>query len=138
MMKKNCILPGLAAGVLLWLSGCCSVDELELERTVRRNVEASEKKDIENVLKDVDPPLREATGKMLKALFDKYDLSFKIESCRVLSLTADTAQVEVVMVTRKLKGPAFRDNRSTALHTLKKRSDGWKLAGQEIRTIKEL
>lgn len=140
-MKKFYILPlltGITAAFLLFLNGCCSPEERELEKTILRNVEASARKDIETVLKDVDPPLREATREVLEDLFKKYDLSFRIERCRVKALAADTAQVEVVMVTKKVKGPAFRDNRSITLHTLKKRSDGWKLAGQEIKKISEL
>ena len=132
------LLTGITAAFLLFLNGCCSAEERELEKTILRNVEASARKDIETVLKDVDPPLREATREVLEDLFKKYDLSFRIERCRVKALAADTAQVEVVMVTKKVKGPAFRDNRSITLHTLKKRSDGWKLAGQEIKKISEL
>lgn len=64
-----------------------------------------------------------ATESMIKQLFDGYDLEYKIAGMKVLEENDTEAEVEFVQITTKLKGPAFKNNKATGVHTLKKDGD---------------
>lgn len=104
-----------------------------------RNLKGLQEKDIEMAMQDIDEgPLKENTRKMTQMLFDRFDLTCKVLDFKVVSADNDTAVIEVTMETRKVRGPAFNDHVGTAVHTLKKRPSGWKLAGSKIKSIKML
>ena len=84
-------------------------------------------------LMDIDDNLKEATKKIDTIIFSQYDLSYTLLDFKVISVKNDTAIIEIRQETKKIKGPAFRDNIITAVHTLKKRPNGWKIADTQIK-----
>lgn len=113
--------------------------ERELKAVLLRNLKGMQDKNLELALTDIDEgPIKENNKRMMQMLFDRYDLTYKILDFKVISADKDTAVIEVTQETRKINGPAFGDNVSTALHTLKKRPSGWKFAGSKIKSIKML
>ncbi|MDP4088711.1 MAG: zinc ribbon domain-containing protein [Bacillota bacterium] len=80
----------------------------------------------------------EATKDSLKKVFDNYDLRYTIESLTTLSTSSNDAQVEVVMLTEKFKGPDFRNNRTTTIHHLKKINGQWKIYKSDIKNVQYL
>ena len=113
--------------------------ERELKAVFMRNLKGLQEKDIEMAMQDIDEgPLKENTRKMTQMLFDRFDLTYKVLDFKVVSADKDTAVIEVTMETRKVRGPAFNDHVGTAVHTLKKRPSGWKLAGSKIKSINML
>lgn len=62
-----------------------------------------------------------------KQLFDQYDLVYTITSKKLLGYDSDYAYIRVTQVTKKVKGPAFRDNSIDVIHVLKKENGIWKI-----------
>ncbi|WP_409303413.1 hypothetical protein [Peribacillus sp. SCS-155] len=71
-------------------------------------------------------------------LFRQYDLTYKITKFKIISTTKTTAKVSVTQITKKVKGPAFRNNQVVATHYLKLVKGKWKFTKSEIQSIKYL
>lgn len=85
-----------------------------------------------------DSPAYPATESMLKQLFDRYDLNYKVVSMKVTEETDLEAKIEFVQITSKLKGPEFKNNKATGVHTLKKDGDSWKIYSTEMTDVQFL
>lgn len=85
-----------------------------------------------------DSPAYPATESMLKQLFDRYDLDYKVLSMKVIQETETDAKIEFVQITSKLKGPEFKNNKATGVHTLKKDGDSWKIYSTEMTDVQFL
>jgi hypothetical protein len=85
-----------------------------------------------------DSPSYPATESMLKQLFDRYDLNYKLVSIKVLEDNDSEAKIQFVQVTTKLAGPEFKNNQATGIHTLKKDGDSWKIFSTEMTNVQLL
>lgn len=85
-----------------------------------------------------DSPAYPATESMLKQLFERYDLNYKVVSMKVTEETDLEAKIEFVQITSKLKGPEFKNNKATGVHTLKKDGDSWKIYSTEMTDVRFL
>jgi hypothetical protein len=85
-----------------------------------------------------DSPSYAASEIMVKQLFDRYDLEYKIVSMKVLEDNDSEAKIEFVQITTKLNGPEFKDNKATGIHTLKKNGDSWKIYSTKITDVQQL
>ena len=133
--------------------------EAELRSVIERNLKGLQEENLELALRDIDDSLKENTRYKMMVRFKFYDLSYKLLSFKVISIKKDTADVEVVQETKKIKGLAFvtpcvntesgalmykyqeypyQDNVATVVHTLKKRFDGWKIVDTKIKETKYL
>jgi ketosteroid isomerase-like protein len=124
--------------VLMSLS-CSSSKEKEkaaIEQLIKSNAEFFQKEELDAYIGTLDPtsPEIENTRAMMVELFENYDLKLTIESTRILKMSDNKADVEVVQVTSKVNGGEFRDNRINIVHQLKKIDGAWKITGS--KTIK--
>lgn len=85
-----------------------------------------------------ESPNYPAIESMAKLIFQRYDLVYTIESIKVLEENDSEAKVEFTQLTKKTKGPEFKDNRTTGIHTLRKDGDSWKIYSTEMKGIKFL
>jgi hypothetical protein len=85
-----------------------------------------------------DSPAFPATESMLKQLFDRYDLNYKLVSLKVLEDNDSEAKIQFVQVTTKLAGPEFKNNQATGIHTLKKDGNSWKIFSTEMTNVQLL
>ena len=117
-------------------------EQAELEAVIQHNLKAMNDEDLEAYMSDIyigaDPTLVTSTRALMEAAFEEFDLSNKIISFKVISCDGDNAVVEVVQETKKIKGPAFQDNRTTVEHTMKKTADGWKLFKTKLKKAEML
>lgn len=118
---------------------CSSSKEKEkgaIEQLIKNNAEFFQKEDLESYIGTLDPtsPEIENTRAMMVELFENYDLKLTIESTRILKISENKADVEVVQVTSKVSGGDFRDNKINIVHNLKKVDGAWKISGS--KTIK--
>jgi len=67
-----------------------------------------------------------------KKTFEMYDLKYKIENIKVLEQSKGEAKVEFTQVTTKIKGPDFKNNKTTGVHILQKEGDSWKIYSTEM------
>lgn len=129
----------------LFMSGCGkpekpidSATEAELKNVIQRNLKGNQEENMEIALMDLDEGIRSNTEAVLKNIFANYDLSYKLNSFKVVRFDGETAEVEVVQETKKIRGPAFDDNVITIIHTLKKRPSGWKFTASKITSFKKI
>ena len=85
-----------------------------------------------------ESPSYPATESMIKQLFSRYDLDYKVVEMKVIEETDTEAKVEFVQITTKLTGPAFKNNKTTGVHTLKKVGDSWKIYATEMTDVQFL
>jgi hypothetical protein len=71
-------------------------------------------------------------------MYRTFDLDTRLRNVQLVQATDREARVSFVLVTRKVRGPAFRDNQIEGVMTLRKDDGEWKLFGQEVDDIKYL
>ena len=129
-------------GALALLSSCShkAVVPGDPKTIVYENVKAMENEDLERVMATIDDQSEafDQTKKLAERLFETYDLRYELDSVRVLGQTETEAKVECLQTTRRVNGPAFRDNRIDIVHRLRNTDGYWRIYGSEIKRIEYL
>lgn len=133
---KKILFPALLVLAVIFISGCGSSTSSELKSIVVRNLKAAQAEKIDDYLKDIDEGLAVTMRPVMLQIFKTYDLEYKLISFKLLSSTDTTAEVEVEQETKKISGPAFQNNRTTAVHTFTKRPSGWKFTATKLKAMK--
>jgi len=117
-----------------------TTDEEQLKAVIALNAKALEDENFEKYNLTISIPASNinATKETLEKLFKDYDLRYLIESVEILSVSSDEAKVKVVQITTKLNGPAFKDNKVTAINYLKKISGKWKIYKTDLMNVEYL
>lgn len=74
----------------------------------------------------------------LQDMYATYDLHAALSGVELLEATKKEARVSFVLVTRKIRGPAFADNLIEGVFILRKEDGEWKLYDQEIENTEYL
>ena len=100
-----------------------------VEEVLRSQISALNREDAAAYLSYVHPesPNYAATRAEVERLFREYDLKHTLEKAEPASMTDGEAKVRFVQLTEKLSGPAFRNNRMTGTHILRKDGSMWKI-----------
>ena len=100
-------------------------DEDAIVAVVYANLEAAEDEDLDAYMATIheDSALYENTESIMVLLFDTYDLDYEVDDLEILEITKNEAEIRLVQITRRIRGPEFDDNEATVVHTLR-RSDG--------------
>ncbi len=108
--------------------------------TMRQNLDAAANEDLDAYMATLDPrgPLYNATETMMREVFANYDLKYELTDIKVVEKTDSEVKVQATQVTRKVRGPAFRDNKLVAVHTLRRTNGVWLLYDSEIKSIEYL
>jgi len=75
------------------------------------------------------------TRTALQGLFDEYDLRYDVYGLQILEQTDDEARVAFTLVTRKIRGPEFENNKITGVMTLRLDDGAWKIYNQEVADV---
>jgi hypothetical protein len=104
---------------------------------VRENIRAMNSKDLDKMMATIDEQSEsyDKTKELAGRLFAAYDLRYELDSATVIEKTDDNAKVECVQTTRKVSGPAFRDNRIRIVHLLRNVDGEWKIYGSLTKKI---
>jgi hypothetical protein len=70
-----------------------------------------------------------------KKLFDLYDLNYKVEDIKILEQNESEIKVEFTQTTLKVKGPDFKNNKTTGVHVLQKDGNSWKVYSTQIVNV---
>ncbi|MGQ9642381.1 MAG: TcaA NTF2-like domain-containing protein [Ignavibacterium sp.] len=110
------------------------------EALVNANVDFMNQEDFDGVMSTIHPqsPSYEMTEKLVKKIFEVYDLNYKIEKLKVLEKNDNEAKIEFVQITTKLKGPDFKNNKTNGVHTLKMDGSSWKIFSTEVQDLEFL
>jgi hypothetical protein len=128
-----------AAALACVLAGCSAKPNPEQEAvfaTVRENLQAMEREDINAVMATVHPetPNFEASKAYNEDLFKNYDLKFELIDLKLVSLKKGEARVAFRQKTHRVDGdtnepPVF----AQGIHTLKKDGGKWKIVSSAAR-----
>lgn len=139
-MKKLILNSFVLLSIIFFIS-CSSKKSYDTpEALLNANADLMNQEDFDGVMSTIHPqsPSYEMTEKLVKKIFEVYDLNYKIEVLKVLEQTENEAKVEFIQITTKLKGPDFKNNKTTGVHTLKMDGDSWKIFSTEVKDIEFL
>lgn len=138
---KKLILNSFVLLSIVFFVSCSSKKSYDTpEALVNANVDFMNQEDFDGVMSTFHPqsPSYEMTEKLVKKIFEVYDLNYKIEKLKVLEKNDNEAKVEFVQITTKLKGPDFKNNKTTGVHTLKMDDGSWKIFSTEVQDLEFL
>ena len=121
--------------IIIIITSCSSKEEyLTPESVIKANAAHMNEENLEAAMNTIHPksPSYPATESMMKQIFERYDLNYKIESIKVLEQNDQEAKVEFTQITTKLKGPDFKNNKTTGIHTMRKDGNSWKVYSTEM------
>lgn len=130
----------LSLTLLFIIISCSTENYYTPESVIEANAKHMNEENFDAVMNTIhkDSPAFPATESMIKQLFDRYDLEYKIVGMKVSEENDTEAKVEFVQITNKLKGPEFKNNKATGIHTLKKDGDSWKIYSTETIDVQFL
>jgi len=152
-LNKNILVKGMpmdssekiygAIIILALMAGCAAgpVDpDNVITAVVYKNMEAAQNEDMEALKATMDPlgPKFQQIDESMKPLFYMYEFAYDLEEVKVVKKSATMAHVSFVQVTRKIKGPQFRDNRLIGMHILRKTDGKWRIFRTLIKKVEYL
>lgn len=123
------------------ISACSSNEEYPTPvLVIEANAKYMNEENFEKAMNTIhkDSPSYPATESMMKQIYDRYDLNFKITNMKVIEENDTEAKVEFTQITTKISGPPFKNNKSTGIHTLKKDGDSWKIYTTQMTDLQYL
>jgi ketosteroid isomerase-like protein len=87
-----------------------------------------------------DSPAKADTHTAMQKIFSDFNLAYYLVQYEIISISVESADIRVTQDTRKVSGDLpFRDNRLTAVHTLRRTADGkWKIYYSEMEDVQFL
>ncbi len=127
----------------LILAGCGSnrsKDEQEIKDVIYKNIQAGNDEDVNEYMSTIDKGNKnyEHMEQMMNTIYSTYDLNYQIKDLKVTELNENEAKVQFVQITKKIKGPMFRDNRIEGVHTMRKTDGKWKIYDTKINKMEYL
>ena len=111
-------------------------DAASIRKCIEDNLKATDNEDIDAFWATCNPAVprqeKEQMIALMKSMFEAYDLSREIESYKLLKSDNKNALVEVVQITKKIRGPKYQDNRTRNLHYLQKIDGKWYIIKTEV------
>ena len=104
---------------------------------IAENIAAHNAEDIDRYMDTIHrlSPARLTTRAMLETSYRDYDLSSQIYGLRIIEMDEREAKVSFVLITKKIRGGQFADNKVEGTMILRKQGKEWKLYGQEVDKI---
>ena len=104
---------------------------------IYENIRASNYEDVDRYMSTIHTRSLSyaVTKSSIEEIFRDYDLSYHVSNLRVIEQDGNKATIYFVLTTKRINGPAFRDNRVTGEMTLRKQDGRWKIYNQEINDV---
>jgi hypothetical protein len=109
----------------------------ELFAVIYRNIQAANAEDVTAYMDTIhsNSPLYDQTENALRMAISTYDLSYSTSNLSVEELSRKEARVHFFLTTRKISGPAFRDNTIEGVFVLRPEDGVWKIYQQETLEV---
>jgi hypothetical protein len=110
----------------------------EIKDIISSNLYACSKRNLTMAMGTIHPesPTFESSRDMMRYIFARLRLKYTLEKTEVIDVRGDEARIKVTQATQKIAGnAAFRDNRVTIIHTLKRDGQKWKMFSSEAQSI---
>lgn len=127
--------------ITILLFNGCGTDKTEEEQAIKdviyKNIEAGNNEDVAAYLSTMDKDNKnyDRAEDMMNKIFSTYDLHYQVKDLKVIELKDDVAKVQFVQITKKIKGPTFRDSRIEGIKTLHKTNGEWKIYDTQINKV---
>jgi len=140
MMNLIKVVTSIIFLTLIFISCSSGEDYYTPESVVEANAKYMNEEKYDEAMNTIhkDSPSYPASEIMIKQLFERYDLNYKIVSMKVIEDNNSEAKIEFVQITTKLNGPEFKNNKATGIHRLKKDGDSWKIYSTEMTDIQPI
>ncbi len=114
--------------------------EEAIKAVIEKQVVAMNKGDVEGYLSTLDPgsSLYELNKALYEPLLSQYKFDVTLEKFQIVEIKDTTATIKKVLVTKKVSGPDFTDNRTEIEDKLVKKADGWKVNESTPGNVEEL
>lgn len=115
-------------------------DEKAITKMFADQTAAANKGDVNGYMATVDPASGgyQKTKEAMTQVFSTYKLKFTSENFKVVYVKGNTAQIKTTMVTKKISGPGFRDNRLKMTTNLIKKGGKWLMSSSKIGSVEYL
>lgn len=150
-MKALKYVPSFLALLLLLLTSSCNgggdpvvtdEDRTQIVNVIKWNLYYAQTEDLAGYMRTIheESPGRADTQSAMQKIFNELNLTYQLVFYEIISITPDSADIRVTQDTRKVSGDLpFRDNRLTAVHTLRKTDEGkWKIYYSEVEDVQYL
>lgn len=104
------------------------------------NIRATNAEDIDWYMSTIHPdsPGYQTTEDQLPNAFATYDLYVEVYGLEIIKQTRTEVQVAFTMVTSKIRGPAFRNNRVQGIFLMRPDDGIWKIYDQKVESVEYL
>ncbi len=101
---------------------------------LEEHLACAQAEDIEGFLDTyhAESPDRDEAATLFEPVWENYDLKYGYENLSLLSISDVTAEIQVDIVTTRLSGKTFADNRTRQILKLTKDGERWKFYSGEI------
>lgn len=129
---------------MLLLASCHRITEADQQAaiaTVRTNLAAMEKGDLDAVMATIHPdsPAYNNTPELVRGMIAQFKLHYELEHVAVEAVAGDSIRVGFVQATYKLSGPDdFQDSRLSGVHVAKRDGKAWKIWFTQVRRVEAL
>jgi tetratricopeptide (TPR) repeat protein len=106
-------------------------------QVIYENIRAANAEDLDAYMATIYPRtlVMAATESTLKDLNKQYDLQYRLSGLKILEQDKKETRVAFTLITRKIRGPEFQNNRVTGVFILRMHEGRWKIYDQEIETV---
>ena len=111
-----------------------------VHQTILKNLKAGQARDLPAMMKTIhsQSPVYQSTQERTPAIFKAYRLDYQLLSYKYIGLDGEYAFARTRHRTRRLSGPALRDNEMDSIQIFRKEKGEWKLWNQAILEIQYL
>lgn len=109
----------------------------ELFGVLYKNARATNDENLSAYMATIHPnsPGYQQTETTLQDMFAQYDLQVEFYNLSVVSLSRDEARIHFSLYTRRLRGPAFRNNTVNGIMILRPDDGVWKIYNQTVEDV---
>ena len=134
------IITSLVIMSFLLLLSCGKIEKNEYTDVIIRNLDAMNSENLQAAMATIheDSQLYDNTETMTEALFEAYDISYKLVSCKVVDKSPSEVSVEAKQITKKISGPEFINNMTVIRHVLRQSNGMWKIYESKIEDMRKI
>lgn len=108
-------------------------DEMEIKSVIYENAKALEDEDLKRYQVTLIAKIPEEIKEKMSYLFINFDLKYEVKEFKILDISEKKAKVRQVLITKKISGLEFNDNKIIGLIILRKSSDGkWRICDSKV------
>lgn len=109
----------------------------EFYASIYSNIRAANSENLAAYMNTIhsDSPLYNQTERLLKDAFSEFDLSYYVSNLEIEKQSRSEAEIHFFLTTRKIRGPAFRDNVVEGIFIMRPEDGVWKIYDQEVINV---